>query len=66
MGSIAGISLGLLLPVLLISLILLVVALVDLVRSERTNGPKWVWALVIVMVSTLGPILYFVFGRRNY
>ena len=66
MEALEGISWGLLLPVLLISLLLLVVALVDLIRTERTNGPKWVWAIVIVAITTLGPILYFVFGRRNY
>ncbi|ALC90797.1 transcriptional regulator [Bacillus sp. FJAT-18017] len=66
MEALEGISWGLLLPVLLISLLLLVVALVDLIRIERTNGPKWVWAIVIVVITTFGPILYFVFGRRNY
>lgn len=56
----------LLLPVLLIQLGLMIFALVDLVRASVTNGPKWMWAIIIIVVNIIGPILYFVIGRRNY
>jgi len=56
---------GLVAPILVIQLILLVVALIDLVRIPQTNGPKWVWAIVIVIVNLVGPIVYFIFGRKN-
>jgi hypothetical protein len=36
-----------------------------LVRREQTRGPKWVWALVIVLVNYIGPIIYFVAGRKE-
>ncbi|MFS0674632.1 PLD nuclease N-terminal domain-containing protein [Ornithinibacillus sp. 179-J 7C1 HS] len=52
-------------PVLIIQLILLIVAIVDLVKVKETNGPKWLWALIILLVSIFGPILYFIFGRRQ-
>ncbi|MEH7441510.1 PLD nuclease N-terminal domain-containing protein [Bacillus sp. JJ1122] len=52
-------------PILVIQGILLIVALVDLIKIEKTNGPKWIWAIVILIINILGPILYFVFGRRN-
>ncbi|MEH7235250.1 PLD nuclease N-terminal domain-containing protein [Bacillus sp. JJ1562] len=52
-------------PIIVIQLILLVTALVDLVRSEQTNGPKILWVFVILLVSILGPILYFVIGRKR-
>jgi len=55
----------LLLPVLVIQLILLAVALIDLVKTKDTKGPKWMWALIIIFVNIVGPILYFVFGRRQ-
>lgn len=55
--------LPLLIPILLVQLLLLAVALFDLARRPATRGPKWVWALVIIFVNILGPILYFVFGR---
>ena len=45
--------LPLLIPVVLIQLALLVTALVDLIRREKTHGPKWVWVLVIVPSSAV-------------
>jgi drug/metabolite transporter (DMT)-like permease len=57
--------LPLLIPILVLQLILMVVALVDLSRREKTRGPKWVWALVIVLGELLGPILYFIIGRKE-
>ncbi|RDU38819.1 transcriptional regulator [Neobacillus piezotolerans] len=60
-----GIGMGLLLPIMLIQLVLLVVAIIDLIRTEETNGPKWLWALVILFIGFIGPIVYFIFGRRN-
>lgn len=53
-------------PILVIQAILLMVALVDLIKIEKTNGPKWIWAIAILLVNIIGPILYFVFGRRNH
>lgn len=52
-------------PILIIQVILLIVAIVDLVRIEKTNGPKWLWAVIILFVNIIGPILYFVIGRRS-
>jgi hypothetical protein len=57
--------LPLLIPVILLELALVAVALVDLVRRERTRGPKWAWALVIVFVNLVGPILYLLLGREE-
>lgn len=54
-----------LLPLLILQFILLVVALLDLIKRPETNGPKWVWLLVIVLINLIGPVLYFVFGRTK-
>lgn len=54
-----------LIPVVIIQLALMIAALMDLIRRERTRGPKWVWVLVIVLVNYIGPILYFVIGRKD-
>ncbi|TFB13890.1 transcriptional regulator [Filobacillus milosensis] len=54
----------LLLPVLILQLLLLVIAIVDLIRIEETNGPKWMWALIIIFLNIIGPIIYFIIGRR--
>ncbi|MCD8510301.1 MAG: PLD nuclease N-terminal domain-containing protein [Bacillus sp. (in: Bacteria)] len=56
---------GLIAPILVIQFILMIVALVDCFRHNKTNGPLWVWVLVIVFVNLIGPILYFIFGRRQ-
>ena len=54
-----------LVPVILIQLALMIAALVDLLRRPQTRGPKWVWVLVIVLVNYIGPIIYFVAGRKE-
>ncbi len=54
-----------LVPIVLLEITLLVIALVDLIRRERTRGPKWVWAIVIVVVNIIGPIVYLLFGRED-
>lgn len=59
--------LALLAPIIVIQLGLMIAALVDLDRSERRvrGGSKLVWALVIVFVNVIGPIIYFVAGREE-
>ncbi|MCL6572830.1 MAG: PLDc N-terminal domain-containing protein [Bacillus sp. (in: Bacteria)] len=52
-------------PIFIIQLILLSVAIIDLVRNEKTNGPKWLWVIIILFINIIGPILYFVIGRRS-
>jgi len=55
----------LLIPVIIIELGLMIIALLDLVKRERTRGPKWAWALVIVVINIFGPIAYLLFGRQE-
>jgi hypothetical protein len=54
-------------PIAVIQLGLMIAALVDLERGERRvrGGNKIVWALVIIVVNVIGPILYFVAGREE-
>ena len=54
-----------LVPIILLQIALMVVALLDLVRRERTRGPKWAWALVILFVNLIGPVVYLLFGREE-
>jgi hypothetical protein len=56
---------ALLIPIIIIELGLLIIALLDLIKRERTRGPKWVWALVIVFFNIFGPLAYLLFGRRD-
>jgi hypothetical protein len=52
-------------PIALLQFGLMVVALVDLIRRKRTKGPKWAWALVILLFNLVGPIIYLVVGREE-
>jgi len=54
-----------LIPILLLQLALIIVALIDLARRERTRGPKWAWVLIIVLINFIGPIVYFILGREE-
>jgi len=65
MDVLASIPWGLILPILVIQLILLIVAIIDLIRVPQTNGPKWMWAIIIIIVNIIGPIAYFIFGRKQ-
>ncbi|MDR7239474.1 PLD nuclease N-terminal domain-containing protein [Neobacillus drentensis] len=59
-------NLPILAPIIIIQLILIIVAIIDLIRIETTNGPKWLWVIIILFINILGPILYFVIGRKRY
>ena len=53
-------------PLVLLQLTLMIVALVDLIRREKTRFvPKWAWAIIIVLGELIGPIIYFIFGRED-
>ncbi|WP_339174712.1 PLD nuclease N-terminal domain-containing protein [Solibacillus sp. FSL R5-0691] len=65
MDQLSNIPWGLIAPLLVLQLVLAAVAIVDIVRSYETRGPKWVWVLVSLFVNTLGPIAYFLFGRKS-
>ena len=54
-----------LIPIVLLQLLLIVVALVDLVRRPKVNGPKWVWVVIILLINFIGPIAFFLVGRRE-
>lgn len=62
-----GTILSLVLPLAALELILIIVALVDLVRREpdQVNGSKIMWGLIILFISTIGPICYFILGRKE-
>jgi TctA family transporter len=62
-----GPLLAILIPLIALQLVLLVAALYDLTRPERRvrGDNKIVWALIIIFVSMIGPILYFLAGRET-
>ena len=46
-------------------LILLIIALIDLLRSSFAKNDKLMWTIVVVFVVFIGPVLYFLIGRKQ-
>ncbi|PEW84296.1 phosphatidylserine synthase [Bacillus cereus] len=53
------------LPIIAVGALLLFIALIDLYRHRKTRKNVLVWTLIILFVNVLGPILYFVIGRKD-
>ena len=72
MASLLGLNLSgslllILVPIVVIELGLVVFSLVDLFKPDRhvVGNNKLIWALVIVLVGTIGPIVYLLAGRKQ-
>ena len=67
LDSLTPTTILLILPLVVVQFGLLILAIVDLLRDDRRvrGGSKGVWAVVIVFVSLLGPIIYFLVGRED-
>jgi Phospholipase_D-nuclease N-terminal len=57
---------AILVPIVILELVLLIAALYDITRpGRRVRGDsKLVWGLIVIFVSAIGPILYFLVGRE--
>jgi len=54
-------------PLVLIEIGLMIWGLYDLTRPERKvrGDSKVLWALVIIFIGLIGPVVYFLFGREE-
>ena len=58
--------LPLLIPIAAIQLGLTIAALVHAIRHPKYKaGNMIIWVLVIILINTIGPILYFIIGRGD-
>ena len=57
---------AILVPIVILEIVLLVAALYDLTRpGRRVRGDsKLMWGLIVIFISAIGPILYFLVGRE--
>jgi hypothetical protein len=56
----------LVISVFLLSLVLWVLALVDVVRRQfRDPNAKLIWVLIVVFAHGIGALVYLVFGRKQ-
>ncbi len=47
-------------------LVLLIIALIDIVKNEFKNpNDKLIYVIIVVFVPIVGPIIYFVVGRKQ-
>jgi len=53
-------------PLIIIEYGLMIFALVQLARSEVKGMPKWGWALIIIFINIIGPIVFLLAGRKKY
>lgn len=65
MGELQSIPWTLIAPLLIVQLILMIIALIDLSKIHATNGPKWLWVIIIIFGNLLGSIVYFIVGRKQ-
>ncbi|HOP95617.1 MAG TPA: PLD nuclease N-terminal domain-containing protein [Dictyoglomaceae bacterium] len=56
-----------LLPLVIIQVIFQILSLVDLFKrqKEEIRGEKILWVFVILLMGILGPVLYFLLGRKQ-
>jgi hypothetical protein len=65
-GLSTGELIAILLPLVIIELGLIVWALMDLARRQSVKGgSRLLWLLVILCFTTIGPIVYLVWGRNE-
>ncbi|MFB1050909.1 PLDc N-terminal domain-containing protein [Paraliobacillus sp. JSM ZJ581] len=55
----------LLAPLIVLEAILVIVALLAWFKTDKTNGPRWLWLFIILLLQIIGPILFFIIGRRQ-
>lgn len=65
MEELANIPWTVIAPLIGVQIILVIVALIDLSKIHATNGPKILWVLIILFINLLGPIAYFIVGRKQ-
>lgn len=55
-----------LLPLLLAQLALGITALIHVLRHTNYRfGNKVMWAVIVMLVQIIGPVIYFIFGRGD-
>lgn len=58
--------LPLFIPIIIIQYGLMIFALVQLFKNEAAYLPKWGWALIIIFINIIGPVVFLIVGRKKY
>ena len=65
LGFISGVELIIVLFFLLFILILPLIALVDILKSNFEGNNKLIWVIVVIFLSAVGALLYWLIGRKQ-
>ncbi len=60
-----GVEVILVILLVLLSIILPVIALVDIVKSRFDDNTKLIWVIIVVFANIIGAILYFAIGKNQ-
>ena len=52
-------------PIIIIQYGLMIFALVQLFRNEAAYLPKWGWALIIIFINIIGPVVFLIVGKKK-
>nr|WP_144555039.1 PLDc N-terminal domain-containing protein [Bacillus sp. X1(2014)] len=53
------------LPFIVLGSLLVFIALLDLFRHRKMRKNLPIWTMIIIFINIIGPILYFVLGRKD-
>lgn len=48
----------------LLVLVIDVVVVIDILKGNKDNEKKILWIIVVIFLPVLGPILYYIIGRK--
>ena len=63
--SLNDVNWALIAPLIGLDFLLKVIAVIAWVRQRNEGNVSWVWLPIILFISLIGPIIYFIFGRRD-
>ncbi|MBA7560113.1 hypothetical protein ES708_01734 [subsurface metagenome] len=52
-------------PIIIIQYGLMIFALVQLFKNEAAYLPKWGWALIIIFINIIGPVVFLIVGKKK-
>ncbi len=57
--------LPLLAPIILLQFVLIISSLISILRKQASFDKKLIWLVVILVVTLIGPVIYFAIGSKQ-
>ncbi len=52
-------------PIIVISFIITLIALIDLIANRKRRKNFTVWLLIVILGNVMGSVIYFIAGRKD-